>query len=111
MANELFSVFIVDDEPPARAKALSLFEPVSALQGGERSRHNRSGTHVLRRTLESIESSLDPAIFIRINRSVIVNKAVIKAVEVVSHGDSDIELTTGQHLTWTRKYHRDVQLV
>lgn len=73
--------------------------------------HVDSETHVLRRTLESLESSLDPALFVRISRSVIVNRSFIKTIQVVSHGDHDIELTDGRHLTWTRKYHHDGQLV
>lgn len=70
-----------------------------------------SETQILRRTLESLERSLDPQRFVRIRRSVIVNRDFIKAVEVVSHGDYRIELTTGHHLTWSHKYHGHAGLV
>ena len=72
--------------------------------------HARGATHVVRRTLESIESSLDPKQFLRVSRSVIVNSGYIKAVEALSHGDRRIELTTGDALTWTRKYHREARI-
>ena len=72
--------------------------------------HTPSTTHIVRRTLESLESSLDPAMFIRISRSSLVNRAYIRAIQAISHGDHQIELTTGHQLIWTRKFHRHQQL-
>jgi two-component system LytT family response regulator len=63
-----------------------------------------SEAHVLRRTLESLESSLDPNQFVRISRSIIVNIGFIKAAQILSHGDRSLELKTGQHVICSRKY-------
>ncbi len=66
--------------------------------------HVGSGTHILRRTLESFEKGLDPECFVRIGRSVIVNREFVKEVEAATHGDYRVEMKTGHRLTWTRKY-------
>jgi two-component system, LytTR family, response regulator len=70
-----------------------------------------SEAHVLRRTLESLESSLDPNHFVRISRSVIVNIGFIKAAQILSHGDRSLELKTGQHVICSRKYSANYKIL
>ena len=73
--------------------------------------HVTSGTHILRRTLESFEQSLDPERFVRIGRSVIVNREFVAAVETATHGDYKVEMKTGHQLIWTRKYYGLAKLI
>jgi two-component system LytT family response regulator len=73
--------------------------------------HVESGTHILRRTLESFETNLDPKRFVRIGRSVIVNRNFVRSVGATSHGDHKVEMKTGHLLVWTRKYHGFTKLV
>jgi two-component system, LytTR family, response regulator len=73
--------------------------------------HLQSGTHILRRTLESFAQTLDPERFVRIGRSVIVNREFVRAVAAASHGDYKMEMKTGHQFTWTRKYHGLAKLI
>ncbi|KAA3620129.1 MAG: DNA-binding response regulator [Calditrichaeota bacterium] len=60
--------------------------------------------HLLRETMTNIEKKLDPAVFVRIHRSQIVNIERIKKLQSDWHGDYIILLETGQQLTLTRTY-------
>ncbi|MCA9735163.1 MAG: response regulator transcription factor [Deferribacteres bacterium] len=66
--------------------------------------HTGRKTHLLRETMTNIEKKLDPANFVRIHRSQIVNLDRIKKMQSDSHGDYEILLDTGQRLTLTRTY-------
>ncbi|MBM3726055.1 MAG: response regulator transcription factor [Acidobacteria bacterium] len=61
-------------------------------------------THVLRETMNSIESRLDPGRFLRIHRSRIVNIDRIKELQPWFHGDSIVILHDGTQLTLSRSY-------
>lgn len=58
--------------------------------------------HMLRETLASLEQRLDPARFLRVHRSTIVNLARVRAVEAHERGDGIIVLATGARLKVTR---------
>ena len=55
-------------------------------------------------TMSAIEKSLDPDVFLRIHRSVIVNVTRIRELEPVMHGEYVITLTNGVRLQSGRAY-------
>jgi two-component system LytT family response regulator len=59
-------------------------------------------THVLRESLAALEGRLDPARFVRISRSGIVNLDRIKALSTNETGESTITLLTGEPIQLTR---------
>ncbi len=61
-------------------------------------------THLLRETMASIESRLDPARFLRISRSAIVNIERIKELQPLFHGEHIVVLRDGTKLTLSRNY-------
>jgi two-component system LytT family response regulator len=65
--------------------------------------HAGSESHLIRGSLKTIESRLGPG-FVRIHRSAIVNASRIRSLKPLSHGDYDVELTSGSHLTSTRTF-------
>ncbi len=69
--------------------------------------HSGNQTYILRSTLDSLSSKLDPAIFRRINRSEIVNVNRIAEVRSWFHGDQKILLKSGAELNWSRRYGSD----
>lgn len=60
--------------------------------------------HLLHVTMNTIEKSLDPELFLRIHRSVIVNIKRIKELQPVTHGEYVVTLTTGVRLQSSRMY-------
>lgn len=66
--------------------------------------HTRDGVHVVRGTLAELAERLDPAIFLRINRSTIVRLDAIKELQPWFHGDYRVLLQDGTELMWSRRY-------
>jgi two-component system LytT family response regulator len=67
--------------------------------------HTSGGdVHLVRETLNAIQSRLDPGRFLRIHRSTIVNLNRIRELRPWFHGDYVVMLTTGQELTLSRSY-------
>jgi two-component system LytT family response regulator len=66
--------------------------------------HAGRESHLIRSTMQSLESKLDPEKFIRVHRSTIVNIEKIKAIYPRSNGDQDLVLQNGQQLMLSRKY-------
>ncbi len=66
--------------------------------------HSGRKTHLLRETMNNITKKLDPAVFVRIHRSQIVNIDRVKKLQSDAHGDYLILLESGQELTLTRTY-------
>ncbi|HSJ63205.1 MAG TPA: LytTR family DNA-binding domain-containing protein [Gemmatimonadaceae bacterium] len=66
--------------------------------------HTRRGTFRLRGRISELAERLDPAAFLRINRSEIVRLDAIRALHPWSHGDVRVEMTDGAMLTWSRRY-------
>lgn len=60
--------------------------------------------HLLRETMGSIHSRLDPEIFIRIHRSAIVNVNQIREVHPLLAGDYSVILRCGKQLSLSRGY-------
>jgi len=68
--------------------------------------HVADRTHLVRETMNGIESRLDPSQFFRIHRSAIVNVAFIKDLRPWFTGEYIVRLQNGLELTLTRS-HRD----
>lgn len=66
--------------------------------------HSLGKTHILRRTLSHLQSQLDPAQFVRIHRSTMINRAHIGAVKPLSKGDKEVKLLNGTPLRVSRNY-------
>ena len=61
-------------------------------------------SHLLHVTMNTLEKSLDPEIFLRIHRSIIVNVSRIKDLQSDSHGEYLITLRNGARLQSGRSY-------
>jgi two-component system LytT family response regulator len=57
-----------------------------------------------RGTLRDLEGRLDPARFLRLNRSEIVRLDAIRELQPWFHGDARVVLRDGSVLTWSRRY-------
>jgi two-component system LytT family response regulator len=66
--------------------------------------HAGRASYLLHVTMNTLEKSLDPEIFLRIHRSIIVNLVRIKNVEPGAHGEYVITLRDGVRLQSGRTY-------
>jgi two-component system LytT family response regulator len=66
--------------------------------------HVSRAVHALRESMAELEQELDPARFLRISRSVIVNIDRIQEIQPWFQGDYVLILTDGTRLTSTRGY-------
>jgi two-component system LytT family response regulator len=66
--------------------------------------HVKHETHILRETMNSIQTRLDPKKFMRVHRSRIVNIERIKELQPWVHGEYLIALHDGTQLTLSRSY-------
>ena len=66
-------------------------------------------THLIRETMQSLESRLDPDRFLRIHRSTIVNLERIKELQPWFGGEYVVILRDGRKLTLSRTYRARVQ--
>jgi len=66
--------------------------------------HTLNNKHLIRETMNKIEQSLDPSVFVRIHRSYIVNIDFIKEIQPWSHGDGIIILKNRTELSLSRRY-------
>ena len=63
----------------------------------------------IRWTMQQAEGTLDPGMFLRIHRSVIVNTHKIREMERRFHGEYTLTLASGQRFTSGRAYRRHIQ--
>jgi two-component system, LytTR family, response regulator len=66
--------------------------------------HVGRANHLLHVTMNTLENSLDPGMFLRIHRSIIVNLGRIKEVQSGAHGEYLITLREGARLQSGRTY-------
>ena len=71
--------------------------------------HVGAESHMLRETMNSIETRLDTSQFLRVNRSTIVNVERIKELQPMFHGDYAVILRNGTRLTLSRGYRDKLQ--
>ena len=67
--------------------------------------HAGDATHLLHVTMNALEKSLDPRMFLRIHRSIIVNVGRIKEMHSATHGEYVVVLRSGTRLQSGRTYH------
>jgi two-component system LytT family response regulator len=66
--------------------------------------HCGARNHTMRGTLESLEETLDPKIFVRINRGSVVSLDAIREMKPWFHGEYKVFLNDGTELRWSRRY-------
>ena len=66
--------------------------------------HVQAREYLLRETLASLESDLDPGRFVRIHRSIIVPVDRVATITPASHGDADVVLRDGTRLPASRTW-------
>lgn len=71
--------------------------------------HVGDRSHLMRETLTALAGKLDPSRFLRVHRSLIVNKTRITEVESLFAGEYVLFLSTGRKLTTGRTYRAAVQ--
>jgi two-component system LytT family response regulator len=70
--------------------------------------HSQERTYVVRETMKSLESLLDPAIFQRVHRSTIVNLQRVQRMRPHNNGEYFLTLTNGQEVKLSRSYRDSV---
>jgi two-component system LytT family response regulator len=65
--------------------------------------------HRVRATIGTLQRRLDPARFLRINRSTLVRLDAVKDMHEWSHGDYRVVLHDGTELVWSRRYRADAR--
>lgn len=68
--------------------------------------HFETATHLLRETISSLESQLDPNKFVRVHRSGLVNIECVREIETMFGGRAKIILTSGEEIIASRRYFR-----
>ncbi|HWF88014.1 MAG TPA: LytTR family DNA-binding domain-containing protein, partial [Pyrinomonadaceae bacterium] len=63
-----------------------------------------NSSHLVRDTLNNIESQINPRMFVRIHRRTIVNINRVKEVQTWGRGEYRVVLVTGAHYTLSRGY-------
>lgn len=78
-------------------------------EGNYVSVHSGKKSHLLRETISSLESQLDPRKFVRIHRSSIVRIDRIQELQPWFHGEYRVILNSGTQLTLSRNYREKLQ--
>ena len=73
--------------------------------------HTRSKTHLLRETMDGMESKLNPANFVRLRRSTIVNAQRIQELKPLFNGEYTVLLKNGVGLTSSRRYRKNLDVL
>jgi two-component system LytT family response regulator len=66
--------------------------------------HVAGRSHLIRETMKSIESRLDPEVFVRVHRSAIVNIDRVASLEPYFHGEYVVVMRDGSKLTSSRSH-------
>ena len=66
-------------------------------------------THLLRRSMNDLESDLDPARFCRIHRSTIVNLGRVREIRFDSEAEYEVVLADETRLRLSRRYKKDLE--
>jgi len=71
--------------------------------------HVGSATHILRRSLHALEKELDGQTFVRIHRSIIVNRDKVRGLELHSSGEYEVVLDSQVRLQMSRRFRKNFQ--
>jgi two-component system LytT family response regulator len=66
--------------------------------------HVGGKSHIVRGTLDALSKKLDPAQFVRVNRSAIVRLDAIRELQPWFHGEYKIVMKDATVIPWTRRY-------
>lgn len=73
--------------------------------------HTGNATYLHRETLGHLQAHLDPARFLRIHRSTIVNIERIREVHPLFNGNAEVVLHDGTHLSLSRRFRQQIRQV
>ena len=73
--------------------------------------HAGGTVHLVRETLAALEAALDPARFVRIHRSAIVNLERVRELEPLFHGQYAVVVDDGTRLTLSRRHRHHFERV
>jgi two-component system LytT family response regulator len=71
--------------------------------------HLKASRHLLHVPIATLEASLDPDLFLRIHRSLIVNLKQVQELETGAHGEYIVVLKGGARLQSSRSYHEKIK--
>jgi two-component system LytT family response regulator len=71
--------------------------------------HCGTSAHLLRQTMDEIETQLDAALFFRVHRSTIVNIDRVREIHPLFRGDCALVLANGQRLKLSRSRRKDFE--
>jgi two-component system LytT family response regulator len=71
--------------------------------------HLRNARHLLHVPIATLEASLDPEMFLRIHRSLVVNVKHVQELETGPHGEYIVVLEGGAKLQSSRSYHEKIK--
>jgi len=71
--------------------------------------HAAGEDHLIRMPINKLEGLLDPELFLRIHRSLIINCALIRHIQVASHGEYLITMSDGAELRSGRSYRQAIR--
>jgi two-component system LytT family response regulator len=71
--------------------------------------HLKASRHLLHVPIATLEASLDPEVFLRIHRSLMVNVRHIQELETGPHGEYIVVLNGGAKLQSSRSYHEKIK--
>jgi two-component system LytT family response regulator len=71
--------------------------------------HLKSSRQPVARAIATLESSLDPQLFLRIHRSLVVNVQYIQELETGAHGEYIVVLKNNVRLQSSRTYHEKIK--
>jgi len=96
-----------------KSRGRILFLPVSDIRWIEAEENyvrvcTGSETHLLRETMTRVEGKLDPAMFLRVHRSAIVNLHFVKEVRSDPPSEFTVVMMNGQKISMSRSYHSRV---
>jgi two-component system LytT family response regulator len=70
--------------------------------------HTTTGSALVRATMKSLDSRLDPRRFVRVHRSVIVSIAAVRELRPLDSGDYQVVLASGRTVTMSRTFRDEV---
>ena len=70
-----------------------------------------NGVSLVRKSIGQLDLLLDPKVFVRVNRSVIVNIANVRELQPLFHREFQMTLTSGETVKLTRRYRRNLEQV
>ncbi len=73
--------------------------------------YSGESSHLLRGTLSAIESQLDNELFLRINRSTIINLEKLKELKILKYSNYEAVLYSGKSWLWGRKFRDNLKRV